>query len=108
MNNILIEFCVTMRLVVLIKMCLDETYSRVSVGNYLSDMFPTKNGLNQGDALTPLLFNFALDYAIRRVQVNPDGLKLNGRLQVLVYADVVILGRTLSTVKTNHTGFSSC
>jgi len=79
----------------------------VRVGKYLSDMFPTKNGLIQEDALKPLVFNFALDYAIRRVQVNPDNLKLNGKAQVLVYADV-ILGLTLPTVKTNHTNFSSC
>jgi len=70
-----IEFCITMKQVRLIKMCQNETYSRVTVGKYLSDMFPAKNGLNQGDALTPLLFNFALDYAIRRIQVNPGGLK---------------------------------
>jgi hypothetical protein len=67
--NILIEFCIPKKLVRLIKMCLTETYSRVRVGNNLSEMFPIRNGLKQGDALSPLLFNFALEYAIRRVQM---------------------------------------
>ena len=40
-------------------MCPNETYSRVQVGKHLSDMFPIRNGLKQGDALSPLLFNFA-------------------------------------------------
>ena len=43
----------------------------------MSDRFPIRNALKQGDALSPIFFNFALDYAIRRVQVNQDGLKLN-------------------------------
>ena len=45
------------------------------------------NCLRQGDALSPLLFNFALEYAIRRVQVNKDCLKLNGTHQLVAYAD---------------------
>ena len=51
--NALVEFCVPMKLVRLIKMCLTETYSRVQVSKNLSDIFPTRNGLKQGDALTP-------------------------------------------------------
>jgi len=63
--KILIEFGIPRKLVRLIKMSLTETYSRVRVGNNVSDRFRIRNGLKQGDALTPLLFNFALEYAIR-------------------------------------------
>jgi len=49
-----------MKLVRLVKICLTEMYSRVWVGKHLSDMFPIRNGLKQGDALSPLFFNFVL------------------------------------------------
>ena len=98
--NILIETDIPTKLVRLIKMCLNETYSRVQVGKQLSDMFPIRNGLKQGDALLPLLLNFVVEYAIRRVHVDQDGLKLNGTHQLLVYADdISILGRSVHTVK---------
>jgi hypothetical protein len=103
--NILIEFGIPKKLVRLVKSCLTETYSRVRAGKNLSDMFPIRNGLKQGDALSPLLFNFALQYATRKVQVNQDGLKLYGTHQLLAYADDVnILGGSVHTVKENTEG----
>jgi hypothetical protein len=63
---ILIEFGTPMQLVWL--MCLNETYSRDRVDEHLYEMFPIKNDLKQGDALSPFFFNFGLEYAIKRAQ----------------------------------------
>jgi hypothetical protein len=71
-------------------------------------MFPIKIGFKKGDALSPLLFKFAVKYSIMRVQVNKEVLKLNGMHNFLVYADDDnILVRSLHTVQKNIM-FSSC
>jgi hypothetical protein len=67
--SILIEFGIPMKLVRLIKMCLNEIFSKVCIGKQLSDSFPIQNGLKQGDALSPLLINVA----IKKVQENQVG-----------------------------------
>jgi hypothetical protein len=81
-------------------MCLNEAHSKVRISKYLSDHFLIQNGLKHGDALSPLLFNFASGYIIMKVQGHQVGLKLNGTYQLLVYADdVSLLGANIDTVK---------
>jgi hypothetical protein len=87
-------------------MCLNETYTKDHMGKHLSDSFPIQNGLKQRDALSPLLFNCALEYAIRKVQENQVRPKLNGTHQLLAYADDVnLLGDNIDTINKNRENF---
>jgi hypothetical protein len=59
-----------MKLVRLTTICLSETYSKVRIVKHLADSFPIENGLKHGDALSPLLFNFAVECSIMKVLKN--------------------------------------
>jgi hypothetical protein len=74
---ILIQFGIPIELARLLKCVLTEKYSRGWGGKNLSDMFPVRNGLKQGDALSPFLFNFAEEYAIKEGSGKPGWLEIN-------------------------------
>jgi hypothetical protein len=99
---ILIEFGVRIKFVSEIKICSNETYSEDHIGKHLCDSFPNQNGRKQEDALLLLLFNCAVEYAIRKVCENQVGVKLNGTHQLLAYTDDVnLLGDNIVTTEKN-------
>ena len=75
------------------KICLDGTQSKVRIG---------ENGLKQGDALSPFLLNFSLEYVIRKVQKTNLELNMNGTHQVLAYADdLTLMDDAIETIERN-------
>jgi hypothetical protein len=82
-------------------MCSNEIYSKVCIGKHLSDSFPIQNGVKQGNDLSPLLFNFALEYTIRKVQENQVGLILIGTHQLRLMLLMWIYWDNIATIKKN-------
>jgi hypothetical protein len=98
----LLRFGIIKKLLRRIKVYLDETYNKACVVKLLSDKFPVHNGLKQGDALSPLLLNFALGCALREVLENQVSLNLNGIHQLLICVDDVnLLDDGINRIKEN-------
>ena len=102
MYQILVSLGVPKKLVKMVQVCLNGHRGRVRVGGYLSDPFEILNGLKQGDALSTILFNLVLEYVVRSVIENGEGLTFNGIVQLLAYADDIdLLGDSREIVKRN-------
>jgi hypothetical protein len=100
--QILVSLGVPKKLVKLVQVCLNGHRGRVRVGGDLSDPFDILNGLKQGDALSSVLFNLALEYVVRSIIENREGLSMNGIIQLLAYADDIdLLGDSREIVRRN-------
>jgi hypothetical protein len=89
-----------MKLVRMIKICLNEGHCKVQTGKHLSYKFPIKNCLKQGDNLSPMLFSFGLEYGNRKFPANQEELILNDTHQLLVYADnFYLLAASINAIK---------
>jgi hypothetical protein len=100
--NILIDFGIPMKSVWLTEMSVNGKQNEIRIFKHLSDAFPITMVGKKGDALSPLLFNFASEYTIRNVHEYRESFKLNGAPQLLVYADDInLFGENMKTVRRN-------
>jgi hypothetical protein len=75
-----------------------ETYNKIHIDKYLFGAFPIQKGVKQGDVSASLLFNFALEYTIKKAQENLEGLDLNGTHQFLMF---ISMGENVKTITKN-------
>jgi hypothetical protein len=94
------EFGIPRKLVWLIKMCLNETYSRVHTGKNLSNKFLIQNGLKQGNALSPLLFNFRICYQEVPRKLGRTGIEWGTSFWPMLMT-LIFLGQNIDTIQKN-------
>jgi len=86
------EFKIPTKLINMCKTCVQKTRSVVRIEATLSSFFENKTGLKQGDPLSPILFNLALQKVIQSIKTVPSGMKVGKeQLNILPYADDVAL-----------------
>jgi hypothetical protein len=102
LHSILVESGVPMKLVRLIKICLNEACRKVHICKYLSYTFPIQNCLRKRDSLSPLLFNSTVEQSIRRSRKR-SRLEKNWTHHLLVYVDDInLLGDNIDIIKKNE------
>ncbi|KAI5722453.1 hypothetical protein M8J76_008557 [Diaphorina citri] len=89
--NIMKDFQIPAKLIRMCQVCMDENVSQVLINNQYSDPFSNRTGLRQGDGLSPLLFNLALEMVARKMRMAPAGIHLGDRHKIFAYADDIVL-----------------
>ncbi|CAG9134902.1 unnamed protein product [Plutella xylostella] len=98
--TILRNFKIPAKIVSMVEVATKESRMKVRVGGELTEEFAVVTGLKQGDALSPMLFNLALEHVLRGVLELDFGLQLNGKHKVVGYADdLAVLGKTAEEVR---------
>ncbi|KAL4098346.1 hypothetical protein QTP88_022976 [Uroleucon formosanum] len=94
--NIMTEFGIPKKLRNLVRMCMEGAHYKVRIDQTISETFTVETGLKQGDALSPVLFNLALEKAVRELQKETTGIEINQqKIQILGFADDLnIIGNT--------------
>jgi sorting nexin-29 len=96
----LTEFKISPKLIRLVKLTLKHVRCRVKIHNNLSEQSDTSIGLRQGDALSCILFNLALEKIVSDSEIETKGTIYNKSTQILAYADdIVTVGRSTDTLK---------
>jgi len=95
------EFKIPKELINMCKTCVQKTRSAVRIEGVLSSFFENKTGLKQGDSLSPILFNLALQKVIQSIKMVPSGIKIGKeQLNVLAYADdIVLIGKNEAEIR---------
>jgi len=93
---------ISKKLIILIQMCNTDTYSRIKLKNISSHTFKIENGLRQGDAMSPVLFNLALERVIRKVPRTKDLTLKDGNIILACADDIVIIEKTQEEVKKSN------
>ena len=96
----MVELGIPKKLIKLTSICVNGSRSRVKVGEILSDSFEVSGGLKQGDSLSPMLFNIALEKAIRAAELTTEVFGIDGPRVLLAFADDIdVVGNTVIMVK---------
>lgn len=91
MYEILSEFGISNKLVILIKVTFQGSNGKVKIPGQLTEAFDADRGLRQSDALSTILFNVVLEKVIRNIETNRIGMIVNRMRQCTTCGHDVLL-----------------